>query len=176
MIKLPVLNLSTIFDKLSSDVLTAQLSDDEDIGKFLGLLIVSNGELVLLDLIRCIILTSIEQEGLKPVSVNYFSTDGVLVGEDYFEHFIPITEAYTNLRDLICKEDREYVMYIHSLFTFYGLSSRINKYYSEILTDDLVRQENFWIDFNNIMYSVEQIIQGMEMNYPGGSSDKAPLN
>lgn len=67
-------------------------------------------------------------------------------------------------------------MYIHSLFTFYELSYHINKYYSEILTDDLVRQGSFWIYFNNIMNGVEQVIQGMEMNYPGDNSDKTPSN
>lgn len=176
MIKLPVLNASTLLNELSNNILTAHLSDDEDIGKFLGLLKVSNDELILLDLIRCIVLTSIKQESLKPMDIDYFCPDGIIIGEDYFEHFISITKAFLNLNDLIGKEDREYVMYIHSLFTFYGLSYHINKYYSEILTDDLVRQGSFWIDFNNIMNGVEQVIQGMEMNYPGDNSDKTPSN
>lgn len=137
---------------------------------------VSNDELILLDLIRCIVLTFIKQESLKPMDIDYFCPDGIIIGEDYLEHFISITKAFLNLNDLIGKEDREYVMYIHSLFTFYGLSYHINKYYSEILTDDLVRQGSFWIDFNNIMNGVEQVIQGMEMNYPGDNSDKTPSN
>lgn len=65
MIKLPVLNVSTLLNELNNNILTAQLSDDEDIGKFLGLLKVSNGEF----LIRCIVLTSIKQESLKPVDI-----------------------------------------------------------------------------------------------------------
>lgn len=167
MIKLPLIELGTFLSKVS--ISSTALSDDT-IGSFLGLVSLVNTRLLLIDLIKCNVLSDYtapkEQEHYY---IKYFDINSILITcESEGDYYIPTTELFYNLSDSLItwksKYEKSYITYIHTLLSFYELY--INICSSPDRVELLVySSDQFWNEVSNMTIHIRKVIKELESNY-----------
>lgn len=167
MIKLPLIELGTFLSKVS--ISSTALSGDT-IGSFLGLVLTKDTRLLLIDLIRCNLLSDYtvpkEQEHYY---IKYFDINTILITcESEGDYYIATKELFHSLTHSLIPGkthyEKSYIIYIHTLLSFYELY--INICNSPDKVGLLVYlSDQFWDEVSSMTTHIRKVIKDLEGNY-----------